>query len=251
MFFLQNQGLSKLSGGITLKNLILKNILICSISFIVFSLIFFVIPTQLDTMTKMVFVIFNGLGISIPTIVAMRMQLKQTIKLDFDIKEMRKEITKKEITNFVGLLKLQKYIHGDLKKLSEYYINNESEMHGLYREFRDWQDQYNAYITPINMVAEKLIDDYASLLNLLEELDPHIQKIVLSYVFTACEEYLNALPSLGGSFEKDKEVVKLLSRNIKMKWIVLSVGFEEFFKDVQEETYTEFTTLVQNQNKRA
>ncbi|OTY76130.1 hypothetical protein BK749_12830 [Bacillus thuringiensis serovar vazensis] len=234
-----------------MKNLILKNILICSISFIVFSLIFFFIPTQLDTMTKMVFVIFNGLGISIPTIVAMRMQLKQTIKLDFDIKEMRKEITKKEITNFVGLLKLQKYIHGDLKKLSEYYINNESEMHGLYREFRDWQDQYNAYITPINMVAEKLIDDYASLLNLLEELDPHIQKIVLSYVFTACEEYLNALPSLGGSFEKDKEVVKLLSRNIKKKWIVLSVGFEEFFKDVQEETYTEFTTLVQKQNKRA
>lgn len=49
-------------------------------------------------------------------------------------------------------------------------------MHGLYREFRDWKDKYNAYIIPINMVAEKLIDDYASLLNLLEELDPHIQK---------------------------------------------------------------------------
>lgn len=127
-------------------------------------------------MTKIVFVIFNGLGISIPTIVAMRMQLKQTIKLDFDIKEMKKEITKKEITNFVGLLKLQKYIQGDLKRLSEHYINRESEMHGLYREFRDWKDKYNAYIIPINMVAEKLIDDYASLLNLLEELDPHIQK---------------------------------------------------------------------------
>ncbi|WP_232526111.1 hypothetical protein [Bacillus anthracis] len=80
-----------------MKNLMLKNILICSISFIVFSLIFFVIPTQLDTMTKIVFVIFNGLGISIPTIVAMRMQLKQTIKLDFDIKEMKKEITKKKL----------------------------------------------------------------------------------------------------------------------------------------------------------
>ncbi|WP_207641123.1 hypothetical protein, partial [Clostridium haemolyticum] len=87
------------------------------------SLIFFVIPTQLDTMTKIVFVIFNGLGISIPTIVAMRMQLKQTLKLDFHIKEMKKEITKKEFTNFVGLLKLQKYIQRDLKTLSEHFIN--------------------------------------------------------------------------------------------------------------------------------
>ncbi|MGA6841326.1 hypothetical protein [Priestia megaterium] len=229
---------------IKLKEIIkVKEIIVLLVGFIIVSLLFFFIPTELDTMTKGIFISFNALGLSIPTFIAIRMQLLQSKKLRHDLNEIVKSNDKEKITNFVGLLKLQKYIHTDLNKISRYYIGKEASIHGLYREFRSWTDKHNAFVTPINVVAERLIDDYSGLLELLEDLDPHVQKIVLSFIYSACNEYLktlnnhNSYPCLGRSSEQDIEVVKILQQNIHRKWAYMFVEVDNILKEIQKDTY--------------
>lgn len=239
-----------------MENLNLRRFLaIYLIGFISMSLVFLFAPIQLDIITKVVILIFNGVGtgVSIPTIIAMRMQIVQTNKLKFDMNEMKQELNIEKNSNLVGLVKLQKFIYGDLRKITIYYKEDPSGINRLFRVIRNWQDKYNAVHKPSIIVAEKLLDDYNELLTLLETLEPHIQRIVLSYVFDVCDEYMKAILGKNGyrgigSKDGDEETVKMLTETLTRKWIALSTGFMNHLEDVQNELYTKFE--FSNNNKK-
>lgn len=204
----------------------------------IFSLALVFAP-KIDTITKIVIIAFNG-GVSIPTFFTLRMQIKQTNKLNLDIEAIDKEKNKEQITNFVGLLELQKYINSSLI-LWKFYDTRASEINTFAHRLNNWKDKYPTFITPINLIAEEFIEDYNGLLNLLEKLDPNIQKIVLSYVYDVCEEYQKAMKKLGGGAEEDKKIVELLNWKVKGKWIYLCTWIETILKEFRTETYIEFT----------
>lgn len=228
-----------------MKTQVSRFILIFIVALGIFSLMFLFIPKEIDLMTKAIIIIFNSFGISIPTLVAMRMQLFQVNKLQNDMHEIKLANNKQKITNYLGLLELEQYIHSDLKKISEYYVGNEASIHSLYRELRDWKDKNKAFDTPVYIITQKFISDYDNLLKLLKELDPHVQRLVLHYVITASKEYLKVIsgkgyPSLGANYESDKEIVMLMVNNIRKEWAILYVGFEKALKEGQTELYSKF-----------